>query len=131
MMPLCLVELISVLHKSLSNNCTALADISLCVQTIEQGIKPGKKAAKDALKQAKDSIPEPEDARKQARDYTEGAATSAAKTVKDNARPTADKVEKEVIRPAQEAAEALPGQVKVCPSIRHQSLPPAKCYSWC
>lgn len=83
------------------------------LQTVEEGIKPGHKAAKDALKQTKDRIPEPEEARKQARDYTENAAQATAKTVKDNARPTADQIEKEAIRPAQKAAEALPDQVKV------------------
>ena len=65
------------------------------------------------MKQTKEAIPEPEAARKQARDYASSAAESAAKTVKDSARPTADRIEKEGIRPAQQAAEALPGKVKV------------------
>lgn len=84
---------------------------------MDEGIKPGHKAAKDALKQTKESIPEPEQARSQAREYTGSAAASTAKTVKDNARPTADRIEKEAIRPAQQAAEALPDQVKVCKGI--------------
>ena len=90
------------------------------MQTVEEGIKPGQKAAKDALKQTKDKIPEPEEARKQARSYADSAAQSTAKAVKDNARPTADQIEKEAIRPAQQAAEALPGQVKVALSSPHQ-----------
>ena len=93
-------------HRYLKLRCNGL-------QTVEEGIKPGHKAAKDALKQTKDAIPEPEEARKQARDYAGNAAESTAKAVKDNARPTADRIEKEAIRPAQGVAEALPGQVKV------------------
>jgi hypothetical protein len=80
---------------------------------VEEGIKPGQKAAQDALKQVKDNIPHPEDAKKQAKSLVEGAAKPAAQAVKDNAKPAAQKIESEAIRPAQKAAESLPGHVKV------------------
>ena len=83
------------------------------MQAVEQGIKPGQETAKDALKQAKEQIPEPQAAKDQVRSMAEDAVKPAAQTVKDNARPIAEKIESQGIRPAQEAAEALPDKVKV------------------
>ena len=83
------------------------------MQAVEQGIKPGQEAAKDALKQAKEQIPEPQAAKDQVRSVAEDAVKPAAQAVKDNARPTAEKIESQGIRPAQKAAEALPDKVKV------------------
>jgi len=95
------------------------------MQAVEEGIKPGQKAAQDALKQVKDNLPQPEDAKKQARSLAAQAAKPAAQAVKDNAKPAARRIEEEAIRPAQGAAEALPGQVKVGPAPASMFSPTA------
>lgn len=91
--------------------CTPI--LRTLLQAVNEGVRPGQKAAKDGLKQVKESIPEPEDARKQAESAVQQPAKDTAKYVKENAQPTADRIEKEGIRPVQKAAEGLPDQVKV------------------
>ena len=60
-------------------------------------MKPGGKAAKDAVQQAQDQIPDSETSKKVATDNVGPAASQAADAVKKNADPLADKARLDIL----------------------------------